>query len=139
MKLGRIYAHWPQIIGEDYAEKALPIALKTRPIQKKNGVKKYDIEVTLCIITNSANALPLSYQKERILGRIEHIFGERIVTDLKITQNHSFQKSSTANKSVKTSFANKDEINEMLKNVTDEALRETLEQFSQSLYQSART
>ncbi len=139
MKLGRIYAYWPEIIGADYANKALPVALKTRPVNKKNSQQKYDIEVTLCLITYSAYALPLSYQKERILGRIEHLFGERIVTDIKITQNHTFQKASTANKSTRISFANQEEINEMLKNITDEGLRERLEQFGQSLYQSART
>lgn len=139
LKLGRIYKFWPEIIGEAYAEKALPVALKTRPIKEKNGTKKYRIEATLNVITNSANALPLSYQKERILSRIEHLFGERIITDIKFTQNHSMQKQNVSNKSEKISFLNKQEIKDMLSNVTDNDLRERLEHFSQSLYQSGRT
>ena len=130
LKLGRIYKFWSQIIGEEYAEKALPVALKTRPIKLKNGTKKYRIEATLCVITNSANALPLSYQKERILSRIEHLFGERIVTDIKFTQNHSIQKQAASNKT---------ERKDMLEHISDNDLRETLEHFSQSLYQSGRT
>ncbi len=138
IKLGRIYSYWTQIIGEEYAEKAMPIALKTRPIKLKKGHKEYRIETTLCIITNSASALPLSYQKERILGRIETLFGERLVNDLKITQNHSLQKISSAQNPEKISYANVNEIENMMKQITDHDLRETLEHFSQSLYQSVK-
>lgn len=137
LKLGRIYKYWPQIIGEEYAEKALPIALKTRPVKSKSSQKKYDIEATLCIISSSALALPLSYQKDRIIGRIEHLFGERIVTDLKITQNHSFQKKTVANKT-KTVFPKISELQDMLQNISDPELRERLEHFGQSLYQSVK-
>ncbi len=139
LKLGRIYTYWPQIIGEEYAEKALPVALKTRPVRQKNGTKKYDIIATLCIITNSANALALSYQKERILGRIEHLFGERIITDIKITQNHSIQTTISSHKVEKLSTLNQEEIKQMMAHISDNDLRERLEHFSQSLYQSGRT
>ncbi|MCB9973703.1 MAG: DUF721 domain-containing protein [Rhodospirillales bacterium] len=142
MKLGRIYSYWAQIIGEDFAATTLPIALQTKPVKNKTGksVKEdgpYKIEATLHIMTDGASALALSYQKDLILGRLEHLFGERMVTDLRITQNHIKQKA-PASKPHKLSPQEKEELVAMIDCVEDPDLKQRLSQFATSLLQSGR-
>ncbi len=77
--MGRIVRAWPEIMGTTFADKATPSKLQyTRP---KNTRSKP--QATLEIATSHADATLMHYQKDVILQRIEHIFGEPWVTDVK--------------------------------------------------------
>lgn len=133
IKLGRIYSHWEEIIGKEFLNVALPLDLHSRADKKKGG-----LFTTLTILTDSGTALALSYQKERILGRIEHIFGEALVNDLKIIQGQSFQTPSSKTPSAPLNTAKKEEISTLLEKIDDESLRRRLEDFATSLYHSVK-
>lgn len=77
--LGRIAKHWEDIVGKNLADKAAPSKIKYR--KYKNQPKKP--EAVLEIATSAAHSTKLHYQKDLILERINRIFGERWITDIK--------------------------------------------------------
>ena len=79
--LGRIVTHWEDIIGKEIADKAQPVKIHYRKAKDKQ--KK--AEATLEVAVTSADAALLHYQKDVILERINQIFGDRWVTDLKFS------------------------------------------------------
>ena len=76
--LGRIVSQWPEIMGSEFAGKAQPIKLNYR--KNKEGKTP---SATLDIATTSANATVLTYQKGVILERINRIFGDQWITDIR--------------------------------------------------------
>jgi len=77
--LGRIVTCWPEIMGEEYAERAQPS--KIHYIKPKNAKDKP--KATLSIAATSADCAVLMYRKDLILQRINQIFGDGWVTDIK--------------------------------------------------------
>ena len=130
VKLGRIFELWPQIIGEDYKHIALPVALKSRKKDK-------DITFVLHIMSESAYAQRLNFQKDVILSRLEHYFGERIITDL-IIRHGTLPAAKPLQKTASLSAERVMQIRALTEKINDETLRERLEQFAQSLYQSQK-
>ena len=89
--LGRIVKHWPEIVGQALADKAQPVKIHYR--KKKGGQKPF---ATLEIACSGADSTKLHYQKTLILERMNQIFGEAWITDLKfvpIVSNVSVSKS----------------------------------------------
>ena len=76
--LGRIVKAWAQIVGTDLASKAQPVKINYR--KRERGKAN---EARLDIAVNSADATILHYQKDLILERINQVFGERWVTDIR--------------------------------------------------------
>jgi hypothetical protein len=76
--LGRIVSQWSDIMGADFADKAQPVKLNYR--KHKDGKNP---SATLDIATTSAHATVLSYQKGVILERINRLFGDQWITDIR--------------------------------------------------------
>lgn len=89
--LGRIVKSWPEIVGEKLAIKAQPAKLRYR--RKGNGSDKREKpDCILDVAVSSADATLLHYQKDLILERINQIFGEQWINDIRfvnITGNNS--------------------------------------------------
>lgn len=77
--LGRLFDQWEDIIGAEMAERTQPVKMHYR-CQKDKRAKP---EGTLEIAASSADAAVLIYRKDLILERINRIFGDRWVTDIK--------------------------------------------------------
>jgi len=76
--LGRIVKCWPDIIGKQLAVKAQPVKIHYR---KATQNKK--ASATLEIAVSSADATLLHYQKDLILQRLNHLFGDSWITAIK--------------------------------------------------------
>lgn len=76
--LGRLVKQWDEIMGSEFANKTQPLKVHYRknPKTKKSNA-------TLDIATTSAHATILSYQKGVILERINRLFGNDWITDIK--------------------------------------------------------
>jgi hypothetical protein len=76
--LGRILSQWTEVMGSEFADKAQPLKLNYR----KNTQSKTP-QATLDIATTSSYATILPYQKGLILERINRIFGDQWITDVR--------------------------------------------------------
>lgn len=130
VKLGRILSNWQQIAGTEFEDIATPIALKPRKI-------KDEISFILHLSTSSANSQRVSYQKELILSRLEHFFGERLVKD--ITIHHASKSAETPLFLQKNlTESEKTYLSDMVSKIEDDNLRARLEAFSKNLYISEK-
>ena len=77
--LGRLINQWKEIMGTQFADLAQPLKLNYR----KKGRSKKDAYVTLDIATSAANATLLNYQKGVILERINSLFGNNWIKDIR--------------------------------------------------------
>ncbi len=76
--LGRIIKQWTDVMGEEFAGIAQPIKINYRKAPK--GKKA---TATLDIATTSSYATILPYQKGIILERINKLFGDGWITDIR--------------------------------------------------------
>lgn len=90
ISLGRIVKHWPEIVGQRLADKAVPVKIHHRPARKGKPAQN-----SLDIAVDSANATALHYQKDLILERINQLFGEEWITAIRFVHipvnNSAFQ------------------------------------------------
>jgi hypothetical protein len=77
--LGRIVSNWREIAGENLADKAQPVKLYYRKKKKDAGKPTATLEVA----ASSADSTKMHYQKGLMLERINQIFGEEWITDIK--------------------------------------------------------
>ena len=133
--LGRIVTHWKEIMGEKMAEYAQPLKIHYRK-PKKKGDKP---TATLEIAASSAHASLLIMQKGLLLEKINHIFGEQWVSDIKFVHV-------PANKGIKIEKPKapltddeKKSLSDMLEMVEDPAIRERLERMGASLIKDQKS
>ncbi|MFN3701329.1 MAG: DUF721 domain-containing protein [Alphaproteobacteria bacterium] len=129
--LGRILSQWNDIVGAELALKAQPVALHYR----KHKDQKKTPDATLEIATTSAYATRLHYQKDLILERIHHLFGERWVTAIRFVNTPSNVNKMAAAPRKPASLSAEEEkyIAESLDLITDPDIRNRLENFGKSL------
>ena len=128
--LGRIVSQWTDIVGKDLADKVQPAALKYRTFKDKR--KKPD--AILEIATSTAYATKLHYQKSLILERINRLFGDDWVSDIRFVNIPSNQ-SRMPQKSSPKILGQEDQnyIRETLDYITDNEVRNRLEKFGEAL------
>ena len=78
ISLGRIVKHWPEIVGQRLADKAVPVK-----IHHRKGSKGKPAQNGLDIAVDSANATVLHYQKGLILEKINQLFGDNWITSIR--------------------------------------------------------
>ncbi len=76
--LGRLVTRWQDIVGPELADKTQPVKIRTI-----KGRKSGESTASLDIATTTADATLLHYQKDLILQRINHIFGDRWISALR--------------------------------------------------------
>ncbi len=76
--LGRIVEHWNDIMGKEFSDVAQPVKINYRKAPKNKKAT-----ATLEIATSSSYATILPYQKGIILERINKIFGDKWITDIR--------------------------------------------------------
>lgn len=129
--LGRIVTHWKEIVGPDFAERAQPAKLH----YFKSKIPKGKATATLDIAASSADCAVLVYQKDVILQRINQIFGDQWVTDIKFlhVEPHRAVKPSKRTKTL--TEEQKNHLSQLLETVDDPDIRETLARLGQSIMQ----
>lgn len=128
--LGRIVNNWTEIVGAELAGKAQPV--KIRYNRKHKRVTKP--EAALDIAVSGADATVLHYQKDLIIERINRIFGERWITDVRFVTMPVSQAPPKAKKA-KTPLtqAEKNSLSHLLEGVEEEIMRERLQSLGEAI------
>lgn len=136
--LGRIVTHWEDIIGAEMAEIAQPLKIHYRKASK-NGKKSKQGEATLDIAASSADSMLLSMQKGVILERINQVFGNSWITDLRFV-HVTPDKPAKAPKRVRPPLSEEDKkyIAESLEEIEDPDIKKRLESFGAAILQDIK-
>ena len=121
--LGRIVTHWDDIVGQEIASKAQPIKIHYR----KAKVKGAKAEAWLDVAVTSADSTALHYQKDLMLERINQIFGERWISDIKFKHvPFDPKKGKMPKKKMPLSPAEKKNLGEALEKIEDPDIKSRL-------------
>lgn len=127
--LGRIVTNWPEIVGMKMAGIAQPKKIHYRRAYRKGDKPHVTLEVT----SSSANASLLMMKKGVIIEKINHVFGEGLITDLKFTHTAANSAPLPAQKKTKPLTATeKSRLSKQLENIDDMDLRNRLLQFGEA-------
>ncbi len=132
--LGRIVTNWKEIVGADFSERAQPAKIHFR--KAKNPKEKST--ATLDIAASSADCAVLVYQKDVILQRINQIFGDRWITDIKFLHVEPTNKFKPAKRIKTLTEEQKNHLSQILEMVDDPDIKETLSRLGQSILQEAK-
>ena len=129
--LGRIVNSWLEIVGPELATKAQPV--KIRYNRKHKRVTKP--EAALDIAVSGADATLLHYQKDLIIERINRIFGERWITDVRFVTMPVSSAGLKKPKKAKTPLtqAEKNSLSQLLDGVQEDSLRERLASLGEAI------
>ncbi len=127
--LGRLVGQWPEIMGEEFASKTQPLKIHYRKHPKEKGAT-----ATLDIATSSANATILNYQKGLIIERINRLFGDTKITNIKFIAS---EQDITLENNKKTfsplTQSEKKYLSDTLGEIEDPEIKEKLEKFGKAL------
>lgn len=133
--LGRIVTHWKDIMGERMAAQAQPLKIHYRK-PKRKGDKP---EATLEVATTSANASLLIMQKGVLLEKINHIFGEQWVTDIKFVHTPANEINKPRKQTKPLTEEEKNTLSLMLKEIDDPDLKQRLENMGSALFEDIKS
>lgn len=131
VSIGRIVKAWPEIMGAAFADKALPNRIQYRKPGKKNDKPI----ATLEIATSHADATLMHYQKDVILERIAHIFGERWINDIKFVAVKNIKTASKLQKKRPRPLtqSEKNHLSNMLGSISDPLVYERLQSLGENI------
>ena len=132
--LGRVIKQWQEIMGDEFADKAQPVKLNYR--KGKQGQKA---TATLDIATSSSYATILPYQKGVILERINRIFGDKWITDIRFIASQIAEAPITKKRIISPlTTAEKKYLSEVLDQVDDIEFKEKLESLGKALIKDTK-
>jgi hypothetical protein len=132
--LGRIVTNWTEIIGPDFAERAQPAKIHYRKPKTPKGKP----EATLEIAASSADCAVLVYQKDLILERINRIFGDRWISDIKYVHLEPKISKKPPRRMKSLTLDEKNHLSQMLETVDDPELKERLSRLGEALMQEKK-
>lgn len=133
--LGRIVTHWQDIMGEKMASYAQPLKIHYRKPHRKGD----KAQATLEIAASSAHASLLIMQKGVLLEKINHIFGEQWITDIKfvhVPANVPEKQKKAVNPLTEEE---KNSLSLMLEKVEDPEIKKRLEAMGAALLEDLKT
>ncbi len=127
--LGRISKQWVDVMGVEFADKAQPLKINYRKATKNKSAT-----ATLDIATSSSYATILPYQKGVILERINRLFGDNWITDIRFIASE-ISETPLLKKKIITPLtrAEKTYLSDTLNQVDDPEFREKLESLGKAL------
>ena len=132
--LGRIVTHWKEIMGEKMADYAQPQKIHYRK-GKRKGDKPF---ATLEIAASSAHASVLIMQKGVLLEKINQIFGEQWITDIRFVHTPANKISKTRKRTKSLTLDEKNSLSHMLEQIEDSEIRERLKNMGSALLQDLK-
>lgn len=132
--LGRVVTHWKELVGEDMALRSIPS--KIQFFKPKNPAEKP--RATLEISASSADCAVLVYQKDVLLQKLEHFFGDRWITDIKFVHAEPKNLPKPPKRTKTLTEDEKNHLSQLLETVDDPELKERLEKLGQSILQENR-
>lgn len=132
--LGRIVTNWREVIGEEFADRAQPAKIHYR---KPKDPKAKPL-ATLEIAASSADCAVLVYQKGVILERINRIFGDEWISDIKFTHVEPRNPPKLPKRTKSLTLDEKNHLSQMLETVDDPDLKERLSRLGEALMQEKK-
>ncbi len=132
--LGRIVTHWKEIVGEEFADRAQPAKIH----YFKPKVAKEKPTATLDIAASSADCAVLMYQKDLILQRINQIYGDSWVSDIKFLHVEPKVTAKPPKRTKSLTADEKNYLSQVLEEVEDPVIKETLARIGQSILQEKK-
>jgi hypothetical protein len=131
--LGRVLTKWPDIVGSEYATQASPQKLSFRKPRRKGDPAQAILDVS----TTSSLAAILNMQKGLLLERINLIFGEMLIQDIRFIHQKAPVRGKTSSSKPKQPLtqAQKQGLSGSLKQVEDDDLRQKLQSMGMALFQ----
>ncbi|MGQ0527522.1 MAG: DUF721 domain-containing protein [Alphaproteobacteria bacterium] len=128
--LGRVVQSWAEIAGAEFARKARPVKIHYRKADRSGNPS-----VTLDIAISDSDATLAHYQKDLILERINRIFGNNWITDLKFVPLASETKARGRPKKPPAPLTKeqKSHLSQVLEPVSDPELKDHLEKIGQAI------
>lgn len=130
--LGRILDRWADIVGPDMALKAQPDTLRYHKYKEQKGKSV----ATLDIAVSTADATLLHYRKDLLLERINQIFGEAWIGDIRFVNKPANNSSHTPRRRLqKRDISPPDQkyLKEVLDCIADDEIRSRLEKLGQHI------
>jgi hypothetical protein len=129
--LGRIVTQWREIMGEKMADHAQPLKIHYRKPKRKGDPARATLDIT----ASSAQASLLIMQKGVILERINQIFGEALITDIRFVHQTTNVKNTKTKKKHHTPLTEdeKNSLSNMLDTVEDDELKNRLSSMGEAL------
>ncbi len=135
ISLGRIVTHWKDIMGEKMAAYAQPLKIHYRKPRRKGD----KAEATLEIAASSAHSSLLIMQKGVLLEKINHIFGERWITDIKFVHAPVKAPEKQKKQIPPLTEEEKNSLSHMLETVEDPEIRKSLQNMGSAFFQDLKT
>ena len=132
--LGRIVTHWRDIMGEKMADYAQPLKIHYRKAKNKNEKPK----ATLEIAASSAHASLLIMQKGVLLEKINHIFGEQWISDIKFSHVPANVPIKQKKASTHLTEEEKNSLSLLLEQVDDPEIKARLENMGAALLEDLK-
>ena len=130
VSLARILSQWEDVVGADMAGKCQPVKLNYRKPKAANEKP----QATLDIAASSADAALLHYQKGLILERINQLFGDKWVTDVKFVHiPFTTKKTEIGPKHRMPSAEDVQNLKASLDYIDDEDIKKRLEKLGQGI------
>ena len=127
--LGRILKQWSDIMGSEFADKAQPLKINYR-----KATKNKKATATLDIATSSSYATILPYQKGVIMERINRLFGDNWITDIRFVASEISETPLLKKKIVSPlTKGEKSYLSETLNQIDDPEFKEKLESLGKAL------
>lgn len=128
--LGRLLDQWEDIMGAQFSSLAQPVKLNYR----KAGKDKKNSYAILDIATSASNATLLSYQKGVILERINSLFGNNWIKDIRFVASELAEEISETGKNI-APLSEKEKIflSEALDQIEDPDIKEKLEKLGKAI------
>lgn len=136
--LGRIVTHWPDIIGADMAGRAQPMKIHYRKGAADKDGKKTKPAATLEIGATSADCAVLQMQKGVILERINQVFGDAWVADLKFTHVAPDKKPPPKARKKPLNEEEQKYLAEILEEVADPDIKQRLDRLGKAILEDKR-
>lgn len=129
--LGKIVNRWDEIVGPELAGKAQPVKIQYR----RKKTRKDKPSATLEVACASADATILHYQKGVILERMNTIFGDRWIADLKFVPIERAPSKSFRRRRIKRKLDELDHgfLKETLGQIEDADIKQRLESLGQNI------
>lgn len=135
ISLGRIISQWEEIVGSDFADKAQPVKLN---YQKSKDTKKP--KACLEIACSSAHATTMHYQKGVILERLNRIFSDAWITDIKFVTSNLVNRPPEVKKSIlPLTEKEKKYLSDMLEDIQDDEIKQRLEKLGREILTKAKS
>ena len=133
--LGRIVKVWSDIVGAELADKAQPVKINYRKAKVRGEKPKASLDIAV----SSSNATLLHYQKDLILERINQIFGERWVTNIRFV-NIPVNILPVKRKKIKIPLTNieKNTLSDILCTISDKEIKSKLEKLGTAVVEEDR-